>query len=310
MPRPSAPDRHGILLIDKPSGWTSHDVVGRLRRLLQMKRIGHAGTLDPFATGLLIVATGKATRLLRFAQDQAKTYLAHIVLGVTTDSDDRDGAITSTKPVIQWPAFEDVAAAIRQFEGPIEQRPPAYSAIRVDGRRAYSRARAGEEVEVPVRSVHVYEIAIIDYSPPGVTLRIRCSSGTYIRSIARDLGEILQTGAYCHELRRIESGHFSEKAAWTIDELESELERLDWTRIACHPDAAVWHLPAIQLDLGDDRAWQHGQTLGLQATQHLEHEFRVYTHSGAFAGIGTHADGNSLRPSIVFPTGQEGLDNT
>lgn len=307
MPRRSEADKHGIILIDKPTGWTSHDIVARLRRLLDMKKIGHAGTLDPFATGVLVVACGKATRLLRFAQDLPKTYLAQVMLGTTTDSADRDGNILTQATNREWPKLVEVQATLENYVGRIDQRPPAYSAVRVEGKRAYDRARAGEDVDVPVRSVDVHDIDLIDYSPPSLTLSISCSTGTYIRSIARDIGEDLDTGAYCHELRRTTSGRFQAESAWCVNELESVVDTLPWRGIACHPDVAVWPLPAVFLDSAASRAWYHGRLVGPEMRIDLDQEVRVYTSTGSFAGIGLGTTEAYIKPRIVFSTGQEGL---
>ncbi len=199
----------GFALIDKPAGWTSHDVVGRLRRLYGQKRVGHAGTLDPMATGVLVVGLGHATRLLRFVQDQPKTYEATIRLGVGTLTDDAEGEITATPG---W-GFDDAALArgMRSLTGTIQQVPSAVSAIKVDGVRSYARVRGGEQVNLAARPVRIDRFALL--GPPRVTppvvdidVVVECSSGTYIRALARDLGEDLGTAAHLTALRRTAIG--------------------------------------------------------------------------------------------------------
>lgn len=202
----------GFALIDKPSGWTSHDVVGRLRRLYGQKRIGHAGTLDPMATGVLVVGLGSATRLLRFVQEQPKTYEATIRLGVGTVTDDAEGEVTAT-PGWEWdPA--GLSAAVMALTGEIQQIPSAVSAIKVDGVRSYARVRSGEEVRLAPRSITVSRFDIV--SPPqpvvdgvpamDIDVIVECSSGTYVRALARDLGAALGSAGHLRALRRIAVG--------------------------------------------------------------------------------------------------------
>jgi tRNA pseudouridine55 synthase len=227
----SAPD--GLVIVDKPAGWTSHDVVGRLRRLAHTKRVGHAGTLDPMATGVLVVGIGRATRLLGHLALTDKTYEATIRLGVATDTDDADGS------PIAWigvAALTDdaVAAALPALRGEIDQIPSSVSAIKVDGRRAYARVRAGEQVELAARRVLVDQLEVlsvsrartqIDRSDVGVCdldVRIVCSSGTYVRALARDLGVKLGMGGHLTRLRRTRVGPFELLAAQTLDQLAED----------------------------------------------------------------------------------------
>lgn len=216
----------GFLLIDKPDGMTSHDVVARIRRLTGEKRVGHAGTLDPFATGLLIVGVGRtATREFSKLVGLDKEYEAEFVLGATSDTDDRTGEIS---PVIASdqrergnpsgdcfvvPTRNDIIKAIQNLTGPIQQIPCTYSAIKIDGKRMYKAARAGKPIEAKPRSVTIYSFELLSYCatalhPTALTVRIRCSSGTYIRALARDLGAALGTGGYVQELRRTAIGPF------------------------------------------------------------------------------------------------------
>jgi len=197
----------GILLVDKCSGETSFDVVRKVRRVSGIRKVGHAGTLDPFSTGLLVVMLGRGTKLSPFLMGGRKRYLATIRLGIETDTYDPEGRVVSEGPVADMtPAF--LQEVLREFEGEIEQVPPAYSAVRVDGVRAYKLARKGIEVRLKRRKVTIHGIRLLSLCLPDLKVDVRCSSGTYLRSLAHDLGRRLGTGAYLVELRRIESGPY------------------------------------------------------------------------------------------------------
>jgi len=214
------------VLVDKPGGWTSHDVVGRCRRIFGIRRIGHAGTLDPMATGLLVIALGRATRLLRFVQESAKTYEATAVFGVATDSLDADGAILTCEEMRFGEAeLRDVA---RRFLGVIPQVPPMVSAIKVEGRRLYQLARAGLEVDRPSRPVEIHSLDILEVSPgiyPEVSFRVTCGSGTYIRVLADDMARALGGRAHLSALRRTAIGPHRVEGAHTVAALEEAAHR-------------------------------------------------------------------------------------
>src|SRR6185295_2679472 len=193
---------HGFLNIDKPAGMTSHDVVARIRRFTRQRRVGHAGTLDPAATGVLVVAIGAATRLIEYVQDATtKRYHAVVRLGVTTATDDAEGEVLASTPVpdLGAPAIERV---LDGFRGPIMQVPPMYAALHHEGRRLHELARAGIVVERPARPVTIEQLDLLDWTPPLLTLDILCGKGTYIRALARDLGAALGCGAHLQALRR------------------------------------------------------------------------------------------------------------
>lgn len=307
MSRTKLPDLNGLLVIDKPAGMTSHDVVGRVRRLVGMKRVGHGGTLDPFATGILVVAVGRATRMLQYVQDSQKGYRAHVVLGAATDTADVDGVLTDTGERDDWPGEAEVIAAVNTFVGEIEQIPPVYSAIKVGGRKLYELARAGEQVDVPKRIVAVHGIEIVSYEPPDLILDIHCGKGTYIRSIARDIGELLGTEAYCYGLRRTNSGAFCLADAWTLDDLTELDVREVWPEIALHPDAALVGLPAVILGKGDRDAWYHGRSVQLSRLANPAGAVaRTYGDDGRLLGIGAWTDDEWLKPSLVLPPEGEG----
>lgn len=208
-----------LLLIDKPTGWTSFDVVAKIRgaRRAQFKaagvaptkrqlRVGHAGTLDPFATGLLVILLGESTKKATEFLKLDKTYEATIHLGQTSTTGDPEGEIAVVSD--RKPMQDEVASALESFKGTIQQRPPAHSAIKVNGQRAYKLARKGEEVELPLRTVTIHELELLDYAYPELKIRVHVSSGTYIRSLAVDIGEKLGTGAYCGQLRRTQIGEW------------------------------------------------------------------------------------------------------
>jgi len=207
-----------VLLIDKPAGITSFGVVARVRRRLSQHlgkkaKVGHTGTLDPFATGLMIIVTGKECRNAGNYSKLDKEYEATIRLGQTSTTGDPEGELTEVSD--RQPTEEEVIAALKQFEGEITQRPPIYSAIKINGRRAYDLARKGEVVEMPTRQVTVYRLELIDYTYPEIRIRVHVSSGTYIRTIAQDIGDVLEVGAYCSELRR------TKIAEWTVADAEA-----------------------------------------------------------------------------------------
>jgi tRNA pseudouridine55 synthase len=281
--QPTAPARfHGFLVIDKPAGWTSHDVVGRVRRLLGQRQVGHGGTLDPAATGVLPVAVGAATRVLEYVSDATKSYLAEITFGVETDSYDGDGMVTR----VTDPSGLDVAtltAALSQFRGAIEQVPPMHSAIKVGGRRLYDLARRGEEIERAPRHIEIAGLELIEWQSPVATLLVDCSKGTYIRSLARDLGEAVGVGAYLSNLVRLRTGPFTLRDAWRLDELAELDLAAEWLTIALHPDLALIDRPALVVSDDVTRAWRNGQPIAEGTGE--ETVARVYTPNGEWIGV-------------------------
>lgn len=235
----------GLLVVDKPGGMTSHDVVSRARRLAGTRKVGHAGTLDPMATGVLVLGVNRATRLLGHLMLTEKAYDATIRLGVATTTDDAEGEPVSTADASGLTA-EQVHDALASFVGEIDQRPSAVSAIKVDGKRAYQRVREGEDVELPARRVSIHEIVVHEVAAPGPTVdvrvSVRCSSGTYIRAIARDLGERLGVGGHLVALRRTAVGPISLDDARTLEELADSFALVDLDR------AARRCFPAVDLD--------------------------------------------------------------
>jgi tRNA pseudouridine55 synthase len=250
---------HGFLNIDKPAGLTSHDVVARVRRLARQKRVGHAGTLDPAATGVLVIALGAATRLIEYIQDAtAKRYYAVVHLGVTTTTDDAEGEVISTSLVALYspPVLESVLA---QFRGPIMQVPPMYSALHHEGRRLHELAREGSVVERPARPVTIERLKLLAWERPLLTLDIVCSKGTYIRALARDLGAALGCGAHLEALRRTAVGTFLIEDAIPLAALEANPALV----MSCllSPEQAVADWPAIDLDAAEARQVRNGQAI-------------------------------------------------
>lgn len=208
----------GILLIDKPAGMTSFGVVARVRRVLSQRagkkvKVGHTGTLDPFATGLMILVYGKATKDAMTYTKLDKVYEATFVLGQVSSTGDPEGEVTNISDRV--PNRQEVEAALAQFTGDIQQRPPIFSAIKINGQRAYKLARDGKEVEIPLRTVTIHSLELLDYTYPALTIRTHVSSGTYIRSLASDIGEVLGVGAYCTQLRR------TSIRDWKIDDAQT-----------------------------------------------------------------------------------------
>jgi tRNA pseudouridine55 synthase len=247
---------HGFLCIDKPAGMTSHDVVAHIRRAAQQKRVGHAGTLDPAATGVLVVALGNATRLIEYVQDAtSKRYLATVQLGATTATDDAEGAVLTTAEVPPW-SREEIERVLERFRGPIMQVPPMYSALHHQGRRLHELAREGIVVERAARPVTIEQLELLDWADARLMLDIMCSKGTYIRSLARDLGEALGCGAHLQALRRTAVGAFTIDNAAPLELLEKD--RLSIMSNLLSPESAVTDWPAIALDTEAARQVRNG----------------------------------------------------
>jgi len=221
---PAGDALNAILLIDKPEGKTSNETIRQVERTTGACKIGHAGTLDRFASGLLVVCTGTATKLARYLLEDDKSYEGVVKLGVSTETDDTEGAVIEERPAAGVTG-DAILECARKFTGVQLQRPPRYSALKIQGRRASDRARNGEQVDIPERTITVYELAVGDIDPDGgrFTFRARCSKGTYIRSLARDMGRELGTGAHLERLRRTAAGHFQIGDAVTLEELEASM---------------------------------------------------------------------------------------
>jgi tRNA pseudouridine55 synthase len=271
----------GLLLLDKPSGPTSHDLVLAVRRGAREKHVGHAGTLDPLATGLLILCLGSATRLSDFLRDKDKRYQARVRLGQTTDTYDADGDIVAESR--QIPDEAAVAAALGEFRGAILQRPPAYSAIKRGGKKAYELARQGETVSLEARPIVIYSLALTEWQVPDFTLEVHCGSGVYVRSLAHDLGQRLGCGAHLTALRRTASGRFTVSQAVALADLEQAFADQTWPRLVLPPESAVADWPAVHLSAADAGRIVHGQPVPCPAP--LGEQARAYNERGEFFAI-------------------------
>lgn len=256
----------GILNIDKPAGLTSHDVVARVRRLALGSRVGHAGTLDPMATGVLVVCIGRATRLIEYVADAAKRYRATIRFGVTTTTWDAEGEVEERRP-IGGLALDAIEAALSRFVGAIEQVPPMYSALKRDGQPLYRLARRGITVEREARRVEVYAIEVEGWERPDLTVRVHCSKGTYVRALAHDLGEVLGVGAHLAALTRTAVGAFTLEDAVELERLLAERESGGWREHLLDPSVAVRGLPRAVVDDDAARRISHGQAVPLDVAK-------------------------------------------
>lgn len=295
----------GFINLDKPAGWTSHDCVAKVRRLLRTKKVGHGGTLDPAATGVLPIAVGKATRLLQFLPEN-KAYRAKIRLGVRTNTDDLDGEVIETRSPHEI-TLEQIKAFLPQFIGKIEQIPPAFSAIRQDGKRLYELARKGEQVEVPKRTVEITEIQIINWYAgefSELELDIACGAGTYIRAIARDLGDMLGVGGTLASLIRTESCGMKLADSITLETLEKQQHNETFSLIP--PAIALQNLSVVSLSAEEKKRWFQGQKISdcvpTKSVTSTENMLVVDREGNEFLGIGEvlFSDSNwLLSPKIV-----------
>ncbi len=298
----------GFLNLNKPIGLTSHDCVAKIRRQLKLKRIGHGGTLDPAAAGVLPIAVGSATRLLSYLP-QEKAYRATVRLGVKTTTDDLEGEVIETRAKPQL-TIGEIVPLIEQFKGKIEQIPPQYSAIKRQGKKLYELARKGEKVEVPSRIVEIHQIEILGFKPgeyPELDLSINCGPGTYIRAIARDLGDILGVGGTLAALTRTKSCGLEISDSLTFQEIETQLERGEFALIPC--EIALKYIEEIPLTDKESRRWCQGQRLNLREHNQIELEnqdsktIRVINPEGIFLGMGQIIQGDNglvLSPKIVL----------
>lgn len=250
----------GVLVVDKPVGLTSHDVVQIIRRGTFIRRAGHTGTLDPRASGVLVVLLGPAVRLSEYVSASDKRYQAVIQLGKTTDTYDADGKVLTSNPVdnITEAQFEE---ALQQFVGEIEQVPPPYSAIKIKGRKAYEMARDGEEFDLQPRKINVYSLELLEWAPPEAVIDVYCSSGTYIRSLANDLGKVLGCGAHLVGLRRTKSGRFTLRDAVPLRKLREAFDGGSWYQYVIPAAEALSDWPSIESTEADVDAIRHGHRI-------------------------------------------------
>jgi len=280
----------GLVVVDKPAGWTSHDVVARLRKIAGTRRVGHAGTLDPMATGVLVVGVGRATRLLGHLALHDKEYDATIRLGVTTTTDDADGDVVATTDATGVDD-ESLRTAIARFTGDIDQVPSTVSAVKVGGVRAYAKARAGESVELAPRPVHVAAFDVVARRGDDVDVHVTCSTGTYVRALARDVGAALGVGAHLTALRRTRVGGFALDRARSLDRLAEDFD------VVPLADAVAASFPRWDVDAETARRLAVGQRLapaGLAAGP-----VGVFAPDGSVVALVEERD-DAVRPSVVF----------
>ena len=278
---------HGILNINKPYGMTSMDVVRTIKRISRQKRVGHGGTLDPFATGVVLLCIGQATRMMEHLINGVKEYRAQIALGVETDTYDVLGTVTSRQDP-SGVTRADVEAALESFKGEIKQVPPMYSALKKEGKRLYDLARAGIEVEREARNVEVRSIQILKWTPPMVTVDVSCGRGFYMRSLAFDVGRELGVGAHLRNLERCRSGAFKISEATSLDDAESMYEADGWETALHAPDTAVRQLKAIVVGDQATQMIKNGRPLpqGLRVPEARPGELcRLYGVDGRFLAI-------------------------
>lgn len=303
----------GLIIVDKPGDWTSHDVVGRLRRLVGTRRVGHGGTLDPMATGVLICGIGKATKLLGQIGASDKTYEATIRLGVSTTTDDAQGEVVATVDAAGV-SEQAIASAVADLTGDIMQRPSSVSAIKVNGQRAYKRVRDGEDVVLEARPVTVSEFRIVASRTDSVAAEgglvsvqdldvvVTCSTGTYVRALARDLGSALGVGGHLTALRRTRVGGYSLDSAHTLDELA---QSLSWVPLAdvCRSLFEPW-----ELDESHAATYRHGGRLDWPATLESDAQLAIFDANGLLLGLAACRDGK-LAPTVVWePANTEQAD--
>lgn len=296
MAKSQQPVAAGVLPVDKPEGPTSHDAVAAVRRALKTRQVGHTGTLDPFASGLLLVCVGAATRLAEYLTGLPKTYLATMRLGAATDTDDLTGDAVASSD--EWPSIsrDQVEAALAAQVGTIQQLPPIYSAKKVGGERMYAAARRGDEVERTPATVTIHAIRLTRFEPPDVEFEVECGAGTYIRAIARDVGAALGVGGHLRTLRRTRVGPHAVERAVPLDALG------DGDRVAAamlSPLEAVAHLPRVAVDEGGIAALRHGRAVPASPDAPSGVPVALTTGAGELLAV-AERDGDVVRPRKVF----------
>ncbi len=303
----------GLLNINKPRGPTSHDVVRRVRALTGIRRVGHAGTLDPLATGVLVICVGQATRVAQYVMNERKIYRALVCMGITTDTYDAEGRIVAETQVEV--SRDQIESALAQFRGPITQVPPAYSAIKHEGTPLYRLARRGIELDQVVQSkarqIEIFDLELSNWNPPECMLEVTCSPGTYVRSLAHDVGQVLGCGAHLGGLTRLASGRFHLEDTITLDELACAAAEQRWSDLLHPIDAALYRFPALRLDADAARRVVLGQAVQARESESegtgREKEgdvaclSRAYGPEGDFLALMAHdLEANVWRPRRVF----------
>jgi tRNA pseudouridine55 synthase len=289
---------NGFLVVNKPAGITSHDVVDAVRRMTGMRRVGHAGTLDPMATGVLVLALDAATRLVQFIDGSDKTYRATVRLGETTTTYDADGDLVERHPVTVSQA--EVEAALVRFRGESAQIPPMYSAVKVNGQKLYKLARQGIEIERAPRPVTIHRLDVVAWTLPDVTIEVVCSAGTYIRSLAHDLGQTLGCGAYLIALTRTAAGEFRVEDSHTLVALEALAQAGRLAEVLLPPEIALTALPVLVLMPEQEQAVRFGQTVMLDNPPDAEMA-QARDATGRLVAVMFPVEPGVWRPKLVFP---------
>lgn len=302
MARKSDSPLHGLLLVDKPAGWTSHDVVARTRRLTGQRRIGHTGTLDPSATGLLVLCLGQATRLVEYITAHDKRYTGLIRLGTRTSTDDAEGYVLAQHPVPEL-TDDNLRQLEGDFSGLLQQVPPAYSAVSVGGQRSYAVARKGGTLELGAREVTVHSLRLTRVEPGVLAAEVHCGPGTYIRSLARDIGEALGCGAHLAALRRTHSGTFSVEGAWTLEEMEAICAAGRISEALLPPDEGMTTFPAAILSAEGTAELGFGRPYVAElAREEGAPTARAYDCDGRFKAVVSVSNSGEIRPLKVLNT--------
>lgn len=274
---------NGILIVDKPAGWTSQDVAAKLRGVFHERRIGHSGTLDPMATGVLVLFVGRATRAVEFAERDSKEYLAGLRLGLVTNTQDTSGETLETHPVAV--TREELDAALDAFRGDISQIPPMYSAIKIGGKKLYELARKGQVVERKPRNITIFELAVEDGHDSDWNLRVHCSKGTYVRTLCHDVGQRLGCGGCMSSLRRTRAGRFTLEQAVTMEQILEFAKEHDPAELLLPVDALFAQHPALIVTLGQTEKLKHGASI--RDCHFADGTYRVYSETGEFLLLGT-----------------------
>lgn len=292
---------NGVLIINKPRGWTSHDVVAKIRRLLNVSKVGHTGTLDPLATGVLVVCVGKATRIARYLESDEKEYEAEIRLGTITDTLDIEGRVLETR-TYEPPAEQKVRSALKAFTGSISQRPPAFSAIKIQGVPAHRLARAGDARELPARQVTISTLKLLEFEDPRIRLHVRCSKGTYIRSLGADIGNSLGTGACLTALTRTRAGQFSLDQAVTLDQAADLLAKSDGSSLLIPLANVLKDFARLTLTDEENRLVSHGNAVAASPDHALigeEDRLCLMDGSGMLVAVG-RKESSFIKPEVVL----------
>ena len=287
---------NGIIVIDKPASWTSHDVVGKLRGILKERKIGHGGTLDPMATGVLPVFIGRATRAISFCENAEKEYVAGLRLGVTTDTQDSTGRVLRLRE--NHVSREELQTVLRSFTGKQLQTPPMYSAVKINGQKMYELARKGIEVERKPREIEIKELELLPENGEMFMLRVVCSKGTYIRTLCHDIGEKLGCGGVMASLVRTRAGAFEISQAVCLEQVEKDMQQKEIHRFLLPVDSLFSHFPTLVLDAEKEKKCRNGNDFPVYGRE--EGKYRVYGEDGSFLMLGALENGRMKTVKSFF----------